>query len=44
MKIPLTIVLLFSFIIGIAFANLIHFQRQRKKVKEQEHHDDIENT
>lgn len=44
MKMPLTIVLLFSFIIGIAFANLMHFQRQRKKVKEQEHHDDIENT
>jgi uncharacterized integral membrane protein len=44
MKLPLTVVLLFAFIIGIAFANLMHFQRQRKKDKEQEQHDDIENT
>lgn len=44
MEMPLTIVLLFSFVIGIAFANLMHFQRQRKKIKEQEHQDDIENT
>lgn len=44
MKLPLTIVLLFAFIIGIAFANLLHFQRQRKKDREQDHHDDIENT
>jgi uncharacterized integral membrane protein len=44
MNLPLTVVLLFAFIIGIAFANLMHFQRQRKKDKEQEQHDDIENT
>jgi uncharacterized integral membrane protein len=41
---PLTIVLFFAFILGIAFANLLNYQRLRRKEKEQESHDDIENT